>query len=293
MDRLRGHMRGADRLRLRDTIVTSEETKADTNLTKGIDADIEDLLISGLLRKLPKMIGVDSLAIFSEERGISCLPEGSDPDQAAWVAFVDPVDGTEFVEHLQGGWCLLALYNRADNRVEVAVAGDAFLNRLYWASRSGPPEGLDFVTHSWFKLDGGPAPRKKVAGCRINILTTKVDRFLAVSNQRRLLDKLACEDGRINLAWGSNAIIQVAAGYADAAVEFCKGFAAYDLLPGLFIAEQAGLTVLDTTGRPLVSTVDVPEIFAAWRTDPKTPKRTKFVVAKEEELAHEIVSLLD
>jgi myo-inositol-1(or 4)-monophosphatase len=292
MDRIRNRMRGSDRLALKGAVATSAERKAETNLTKGVDLEAEDLILDSLLRKLPKMKAIDTMAVFSEERGILTYPESLDPNAADWVAFIDPVDGTEFVETLQGGWCLLALYNRQLDRVEAAVAGDIFLNRLYWASHSGPAECIDFVTHSWFKLDGGPSPRKEVAGARINFLTTKVDRFLAVAQQKRLLEAMKPSDGRINLSWGSNTIIQVAAGYADAAVEFDKGFATYDILPGLFIGEKAGLTILDLNGNPLSSQLNVADVFAAWTTDSKKPRRTKFVAAKEPELARAIVELL-
>ena len=47
-----------------------------------------------------------------------------------------------------------------------------------------------------------------------------------------MLDALREADGRVNLSWGSNTIIQVTAGYADVAIEFAKGFATYDILPG-------------------------------------------------------------
>jgi myo-inositol-1(or 4)-monophosphatase len=292
MDRIRNRMRGSDRLALKAAITSSAETKSDTNLTKGVDREAEDLILNSLLKKLPKMKGVERLAVFSEERGILTYPEDIDPNQAEWVAFIDPVDGTEFLETLQGGWSLLALYNRTLDRVEAAVAGDIFLNRLYWASQVSPPECIDFCTHSWFKLDGGPDPKRAVAGARINFLTTKVDRFLAVAKKRRLLDAMRVNDGRVNLSWGSNTIIQVAAGYADAAVEFDKGFATYDILPGLFIGEQAGLTILDMEGRSLSSRIDVPAVFSAWKADSKKPKRTKFVAAKERELASQIVELL-
>lgn len=291
MDRIRNLMRGSDRLLLKGAVASSAQMKADTNLTKGVDREAEELIIDSLLKKLPRMKGVERLAVFSEEAGIVTYG-GLDPDDADWVAFIDPVDGTEFVETLQGGWCLLALYNRAADRVEAAVAGDIFLNRLFWASHGGAAECIDFATHSWFRLDGGPDPKKSVAGARINFLTTKVDRFLAVARQSRLLEAMKGADGRINLSWGSNTIIQVAAGYADAAVEFDKGFATYDILPGLFIGEKAGLAILDLDGNPLTSRIDVPAVFAAWRKDSKKPKRTKFVAAKEPELAREIVELL-
>ena len=292
MDRVRNRMRGSDRLLLRNVVESTTE-KDEENPTKGIDREAEDLIINSLLRKLPKMSGVERLAVFSEERGIFTCPKELDPNDADWVVFIDPIDGTEFAESLQGGWCLLALYDRRANRVEAAVAGDIFLNRLYWASRHGPAEALDFATHSWFKLDGGPCPKMDLTGARVNFLHTKVDRFRAVAGQSKLLDHLAAAGGRINLSWGSNMIIQVAAGYADAAIEFHKGFAVYDILPGLFIGEQAGLTLLDLDGNDLTSTVEIDNIFEAWKRDPKRPLRTKFVVAKEASLARQILGLLD
>lgn len=291
MDRVRNRMRGSDRLLLRNVVESSTE-KDQTNPTKAIDREAEDLIIQSLLRKLPKMSGVERLAVFSEECGIFTCPKELEPSDADWVVFIDPIDGTEFAESLQGGWCLLALYNRRANHVEAAVAGDIFLNRLYWASRHGPAEALDFATHSWFKLDGGPHPKKDLTGARVNFLTTKVDRFRAVASQDKLLDAIAVAGGRINLSWGSNMIIQVAAGYADAAVEFHKGFATYDILPGLFIGEQSGLTILDLDGKQLTSAVEIDNIFAAWKRDSKKPLRTQFVVAKEASLAREILSLL-
>jgi myo-inositol-1(or 4)-monophosphatase len=293
MDWIRSRMRGSDRLMLAQALESSLETKDWANLTKGIDREAEDMIVGALLKKLPKMGQIKRLAVFSEECGIFTHPQGLDPEEAEWVVFIDPVDGTEFIESLQGGWCLLALYDRVSNRMEAAVAGDIFLNRLYWASRRGPAEGLDFVTHSWFKLDGGPSPKKNLVGARLNFLTTKVERFRAVAGQNRLLNAVEAGGGRINLAWGSNMVIQVAAGYADAAVEFQKGFASYDILPGLFIAEQAGLTILGRDGNPISSMIDVNSIFRAWRDDPKKPARTRFVVAKELSLARQIIDLLD
>jgi fructose-1,6-bisphosphatase/inositol monophosphatase family enzyme len=187
---------------------------------------------------------------------------------------------------------LIAVYNRKWNEVVAAVAGDIFLNRLYWGSKGAPPECLDLVTHSWFKLDGGPNPRRSLEGARVNFLTTKVSRFLSVAKQERLLKAIEKGDGRINLSWGSNMIIQVAAGYADVAVEFTKGFATYDVLPGLYLGEQAGLTILDLHGNPLTTRLDIDGIFSTYRHDPKNPARTAFVAAKDPDLAREVVSLL-
>jgi myo-inositol-1(or 4)-monophosphatase len=298
MNAVRARMRGSGRMLLKGTVNESEDRKADDNLTSEIDDVAEQLIFFSLGRKLQKLRGIGPLAVFSEEAGIQTFPTDFNPEDADWVAFIDPIDGTEFIESLQGGWTLIALYDRRDRvnqRVAVAVAGDLFLNRVFWASQGGPAEGLDFVTHSWFKLDGGPKPKKSLndGRVRVNMLTTKVHRFRAVAEQQRLLDAMEETKGRINLSWGSNMIVQVAAGYADAAVEFAKGFATYDVLPGLFIGERAGLTILDLDGNRITSNIDVCEIFSAHRKDPKKPKRIRFVAAKEESLAREIVDLIN
>lgn len=294
MDSVRARMRGSDRLSLKSVVERPAVQKSVLNLTKGIDALAEEIILGSLEQMLVRKLGIRPLALFSEEVGIQTLPPGASAKDAELVIFVDPIDGTEFIESLQGGWCLIAAYDRRANDVICAVAGDIFLDRLYWACRAGDAEALDFTTHSWFRLDGGPEPKEQLAGARVNFLTTKIPRYRSVASQRRLLDAIEEHDGRINLSWGSNMILQVAAGYADAAVEFTKGFAAYDLLPGLFIGLKAGLTILNPrTGRPIDCKLDVDRTFAGYRRDPKNPERTPFVAATTEALAQEIVALLD
>ena len=292
MDTVRSRMRGSDRLTLKEAVSDPLTEKSELNQTKGIDREAEDLIIAALQKKFAKVKELGAFTVFSEELGIRSFPEAGREDESEWVVFVDPLDGTEFIENLQGGWVLVAVYNRKWQCVVAAVAGDVFLNRLYWGAMGAVPECLDFVTHSWFKLDGGPRPRQSLRGARVNFLTTKVSRYLAVARQEKLLHAIENGDGRINLSWGSNMIIQVAAGYADAAVEFAKGFATYDILPGLFLGELAGLTLTDLAGKPLTTQLDIPAIFGAYRADPKKPSRTRFVAAKEPSLAREIVGLL-
>jgi fructose-1,6-bisphosphatase/inositol monophosphatase family enzyme len=99
-------------------------------------------------------------------------------------------------------------------------------------------------------------------------------------------------DSRVNLSWGSNTIIQVAAGYADVAIELAKGFVTYDILPGLYLGLKTGLTILDLNGNPITSNLDLAEIFAAFRKDSAHPKHTPFVAAKDPMLAEQVIRLL-
>jgi myo-inositol-1(or 4)-monophosphatase len=293
MDGVRAAMRGSNRLLLKETVKDQKIEKSELNLTKGIDTFAEDLIIGTLTQKFKKLEGVNAFTVFSEEAGIKTFPDNVSEDEADLVIFVDPIDGTEFIESLQGGWCLIAVFDRKADKMVCAVAGDIFLNRLYWASASGIAEAIDFTTHTWFRLHGGDSTKEELAGARVNFLTTKVGRYMSVAGQAKLLAAIKEGDGRINLAWGSNMIIQVAAGYADAAVEFTKGFASYDILAGFFIGEKAGLTILDLKGERIICRFNIEDIFMTHRQDPKNPKRTSFVAAKSEKLARQIVGLIN
>jgi myo-inositol-1(or 4)-monophosphatase len=292
MDHVRSAMRGQNRLFLTRAVADPQLQKSAQNLTKAVDRDAEDLILDALQYKFLKLPGVKAYTVFSEELGIKTFPEGTNESEADLVVFIDPIDGTEFIEALQGGWSLIAVYDRRSDEVIAAVAGDIFLDRIYWASKNGYPEGLDFITHSWFRLDGGPMPKTSLQGARMNVLTTKVDRYQALAGQTALLDALREADGRVNLSWGSNTIIQVAAGYADVAIEFAKGFATYDILPGLYIGLKTGLTIVDLSGNPITSKLDLEDIMATFRRDPQHPKRLPFIAAKEPALAEQVLKLL-
>jgi len=292
MDHVRSNMRGENRLHLKCAVADPRLIKSAQNLTKAIDRDAEDLILAALQFKFLKLPGVKAYTVFSEELGIKTFPDGASQSDADLVVFIDPIDGTEFIEALQGGWSLIAVYDRRKNEVIAAVAGDIFLDRIYWASQSGYPEGLDFITHSWFRLDGGPTPKTNLQGARINVLTTKVERYRALADQTALMDALHRADARVNLSWGSNTIIQVAAGYADVAIEFAKGFATYDILPGLYIGLKTGLTIVDLSGNPITSKLDLEAVMASFRSDPQHPKRMPFIAAKEPALAEQVLKLL-
>ena len=120
-----------------------------------------------------------------------------------------------------------------------------------------------------------------------------VDRYRTLSDQTALLNAIREANGRVNLSWGSNTIIQVAAGYADVAIEFAKGFATYDILPGLYIGLKAGLTILDLSGNPLTPQLHMEDIFATFRRDPRRPQRTPFIAAREPALAEQVLKLLN
>lgn len=294
MESTRHAMRGSQRFAMQATVAEISERKAEENPTKRIDEAIEADIISQLQKKYSRIPGLPPYAIFSEEHGIVEVGDGS--NRHGFVVFIDPVDGTEFAESLQGGWCLLSFYDRVRRRAVGAVAGDIFLDRLFWTpDEFGRATGLDFITHSEFHLDGGASRRRStLQKARINVLTTKPGRYMALAKQETLMEALRENDVRINLSWGSNTLIQVAAGYADAAVEFARGFAAYDVLPGLLLCRAAGVCLLDLNGRDIDvdAAIDVDAIFEQFRRDPKHPARLPFVAATTRAVAERLVTLL-
>jgi fructose-1,6-bisphosphatase/inositol monophosphatase family enzyme len=292
MDHVRSRLRHDNLSEMRKLSEKTYVQKSEQNPTKRIDREAEDLILDLLRHKFAKLPGAKSYTVFSEDLGIKTFPASVKETESDLVIFIDPVDGTEFAESLQGGWALMSVYDRKMDDVVAVVAGDIFLDRLYWASRTGFAECIDFITHSWFRLDGGPEPKKSLKGARVNVLTTKAERYQALAGQTELMNAIRKADGRINLSWGSNTIIQVAAGYADVAVEFAKGFATYDFLPGLYLGLKSGLTIIDLDGKPIGSKLNLDEIMTTFHRDPKNAKRVPFIAAKEPALAEQVLKLL-
>jgi myo-inositol-1(or 4)-monophosphatase len=94
----------------------------------------------------------------------------------------------------------------------------------------------------------------------------------------------------IGVDFGSIGLCQIAAGQTDGHIEFAKGFAAWDLLPGHYILTTAGGTVLDLDGQPIALDYQLgtpAQITAAMNT------RRKFAAASTLSLARELLAALD
>jgi fructose-1,6-bisphosphatase/inositol monophosphatase family enzyme len=131
MNHVRSVMRGENRLSIKRAVANPLLQKSAQNLTKAVDRDAENLILDALQHKFTKLPGVKANTVFSEELGIKIFPEGASESEANLVAFINPIDGMEFIESLQGGWSLIAVYDRRADEVIAAVAGDIFLDRIY------------------------------------------------------------------------------------------------------------------------------------------------------------------
>jgi len=61
------------------------------------------VFVEALQFKFAKLPGVNAFTVFSEELGIQTFPAGAAEADADLVVFIDPIDGTEFVEALEHG----------------------------------------------------------------------------------------------------------------------------------------------------------------------------------------------
>lgn len=209
--------------------------------------------------------------------GFTYLSEEADPETIGeaddLVVLVDPLDTSELaVRGLHGYTHVLAWSRRLDAPV-AAVVGDFFHEVcLYTAVRTadGARAALRTRAGDTHELRTSPPP---VDGPLLvtNYSMRPTTRFAPLAAQHDLLAGLAQglgpersgpgdpsassgqtgDRGRIGVDFGSIGLCHVASGATDAFVEFAKGFALWDLLPGRFILEAAGGTVTDLTGTPL------------------------------------------
>jgi myo-inositol-1(or 4)-monophosphatase len=223
---------------------------------------------------------------------------GPDPDPDL-VVLVDPLDTSELAVRALHGYTHLLVYSRKLARPIAAIVGDIFHDlRLYTAVHE--PDGRDraYVTLRYGQRRALAA--RPTAGLGAALITNYSmrprERFMPLASQRRFLDALAIQDaagirrGRIGVDFGSIGLCHIAAGQTDGMIEFAKGFAAWDLLPGHYILHAAGGTVLDLNGEPidLDYGLDTAEHIAT-----VMDSRRKFVAAATTRLAHEMLEALD
>jgi myo-inositol-1(or 4)-monophosphatase len=180
---------------------------------------------------------------------------GSEPGPDL-VVLVDPLDTSELAVRALHGYTHLLVYSRRLRRPVAAVVGDIFHQlRLYTAVLDADGSDRAYVT----TRDGHRRPLT-VRPCNhladaviTNYSMRPQERFLPLARQRRLLNSLAAPDGagakrgRIGVDFGSIGLCHVAAGQTDGMIEFAKGFAAWDLLPGHYVLHTAGGTAPSRT----------------------------------------------
>ena len=195
-----------------------------------------------------------------EECGVMDIPGPGDV-APRWVIVVDPADDSAAMSLGLAGTVLLSAYLKGYGWV-AAVACDFVRMRLFSRVTGKAAHALQLKFSSSDTLpfpgdmpppadedpsgaivDIGSSGRKSVRGATVCIYLGKADRIQsAAAGGATLLAKANFKS--IHSYGGSRGPLLVAEGSLDAAIEYTKGFKRLDLIPGIFIAEGAGCTVL-------------------------------------------------
>lgn len=204
--------------------------------TKEVDSLALKLIIEKLRSYLP---GTKALLV-SEENPIG-EPLSSTTGLPELIFLIDPIDNTDGAIHGAVPFSAISVYSRTTNSVIAAAVADPALRQIYYADEETPAAG--YPLHAKPGDDASipltPTKKSEIEGAYLCIYTLKPARLLLVSKAEKLLTALGAS-GRVECLGGAVSLCRVAAGYVDAAVEFAKGFQAYDLFPGAYILQQAG-----------------------------------------------------
>jgi myo-inositol-1(or 4)-monophosphatase len=235
--------------------------KADGDVTRKIDLIVEDLV-----KQRTKLLGL-SVQFISEECGVLDLSPSPD-----FALVLDPIDGTDMAVR---GYPLCAIslslhYLDTMNPI-IAVIGDIFQKKLYYASEDGA-----FLKQKGDVKNLKPACVAQISDAMVVSYAAKPHRLLSLLDQRELIKKV-----KLFFNYGGPLdIARVGEGTVDAFVEFEKGFKIIDYAAGIYIAQMAGAVVTDLHGSEVKLTRDL-------------DARQKFLVSCSQNLHEEILSCLD
>ncbi|WP_280382766.1 inositol monophosphatase family protein [Nocardia wallacei] len=232
----------------------------------------------------------------SEEADPEVIGDEPAPDLCV---LVDPLDTSELAVRGLYGYTHILIYSRSLARPIVAVVGDIFHHvQLYLAARddTGTDRAFmitaDGIEHALARPSQAALPDALVT----NYLMRPEQRFQPLARQQRFLTALSAAPGdgkakgRIGVDFGSVGLCHVAAGFSDAMIEFAKGFAIWDLLPGHYILHAAGGTVIQLDGTPLPLDYNLGSLTNINRA---MSTRRKFIAAGNSALADEIRTSLN
>ena len=170
---------------------------------------------------------------------------GTDPDPDLCV-LVDPLDTSELAVRALYGYTHVLVYSRSLGRPVLAVVGDIFHHvQLYTAARDDDGRDHAFVVMADSAVHVLRRSPQVLTRALVTNYLMRPERFLPLAEQRDLIAALAGPPGgpktygRIGVDFGSVGLCHVAAGFSDAMIEFAKGFAIWDLLPGHYILHSA------------------------------------------------------
>jgi myo-inositol-1(or 4)-monophosphatase len=231
----------------------------------------------------------------SEEADPEVVGDEADPDLCV---LVDPLDTSELAVRGLYGYTHIMVYSRARARPVVAVVGDIFHHvQIYLAAldTTGNDRAFMITADGAEHILDQPSPATLSDALVTNYMMRPEQRFQPLARQQKFMHALSAKSvdgktrGRIGVDFGSVGLCHVAAGFSDAMIEFAKGFAIWDLLPGHYILHAAGGTVTDLHGIPITLDYDLNSMTNINRA---MSRRQKFIAAGNANLAEEIRTTL-
>ncbi len=280
------------------------------NFLSAFDLELHDHYRTALSERLPGFV------YLSEEAEPESMGTSTD-----LVILVDPLDTSELAVRGLHGYTHLLAYSRREARPLVAVVGDFYHHIDLYVGTSGQPATLRTRDGAMTPISvPARSPADRLLVTSYNMRPT--ERFIPIAQQARLMrllsrgldqqpaegpadlgldtvdasgsrsgDGPAGDRSRIGVDFGSIGLCHVATGATDVFLEFAKGFALWDLLPGQFILERAGGVTCDLAGRPLpwpsAAFADIETMQAAMNT------RQTFIAAGSLPIAECIAKTID
>src|SRR5215831_6324496 len=212
-------------------------SKPPDDQTKEVDARALRIIIDSLRNSLPATRAL----LVSEENPIG-EPLVSSTGLPDILFIIDPIDNTDGAIHGAVPSSAISVYRRTTRTVIAAAVADPIRHQIYYADeelREAVRYPINGKEGEHTEVPLRPTKKREIKGAYISMYTLKPARLLQCSKAEKLLNALN-DSGRVECLGGAISLCRVAAGYIDAAVEFVKGFQAYDLFPGAYILTKAG-----------------------------------------------------
>jgi fructose-1,6-bisphosphatase/inositol monophosphatase family enzyme len=260
--------------------VLRKKWKEKSNITRGADVYAENHFMTKMHQRLGanvRVLGEESLRDsgldLSKEQGLTAL--------------VDMVDGTDLMALGIWLWCsAVVFFYPAEGRIVCAVVGDAF-GRLYYSLGEGEAFSTD-PDLRWKRIGEVLESARPIRPSRVRRVEQS---YLSFYGQKRShLEPVIQKPGltsrfhRIYNFGGNPMMVKVADGTMSGVFELA-GQHPHDVVPGAFIAREAGATVVDLAGEPL-------DLEGSLLMPASDDSRLRYVVACSRPLAKDLRSAL-
>jgi fructose-1,6-bisphosphatase/inositol monophosphatase family enzyme len=270
---------------LKQLSIEQKDYKDPNNVTRALDGLAHNYAVLELRQQFHSQI-----YIYGEEA--SRTPESFQPTNKI-VALVDAIDGTDLVARGFSNWCsAFAFFNPKEKRILATVVGHSS-GEIYYASSNGAfKRNLDGTIR---KLKRSPDEMLEVAEASIcfygqkphNLLTVVKDEPSAAFLEKLATFRYRMREQKEKLPFrlynfgGNPMMVKIPERAVDAVFEL-SGQKAHDVIPGAYIATQAGAILIDLQGKE----IDLAQALL-------TPnKKLKYILAATTALSQELRGLL-